>query len=105
MSKISFNLPMHFLPPQSQLIPNWQPYTEEEYKFFENLFVTKDEVVSIEKETTKQATCNKWKSLRENRITSSNAHKIFVRKKISNHCLKRNSAKKKKKFQSLSKML
>ena len=61
-SEVSFNLSMHFLLPQSQLIPNWQPYTEEENKFFENLFVTKDEVVSIEKETTKQATCNKWKS-------------------------------------------
>ena len=72
---------MHFLPPQSQLIPNWQLYTEEENEFFENLFVTKDELVSIEKETTKQVTCKKWKSLRENTITSSNAHKIFIRKK------------------------
>ena len=68
-SKIRFNLPGHFLPPQFKLIPNWQPCTEEENKFFENLFMTKDEVVSCEKETIKQATCNKWKSLRENRIT------------------------------------
>ena len=45
--EISFNLPMHFLLPQSQVIPNWQPYTEEKNKFFENLFVTKDELVSI----------------------------------------------------------
>ena len=81
-AKSRFNLPMHFLPPQSQLIPKWQPYTEEENKFFENLFVAKDEVVSVEKETTNQATYNKWKSLRENRITSSNAQKIFIRKKI-----------------------
>ena len=67
--------------------------------FFENLFVTKDAVVSIKKETTKQATCNKRKSLSENRITSSNTHKIFIPKKeIWNHCLKMNSAKKKKKF-------
>ena len=80
-SKICFKLPMHFLPPQSQLIPNWQPYTEEENTFFQDLFVTKDEVVSIEKRTAKQATCNKWKSLRESRITSSNAHEIFIRKK------------------------
>ena len=49
--------------------------------FFENLFVTKDAVVSIKKETTKQATCNKRKSLSENRITSSNTHKIFIPKK------------------------
>ena len=68
-SKIRFNLPVHFLPPQFKLIPNWQQYTEEENKFFENLFMTKDEVVSCKKETIKQATCNKWKSLRENRIT------------------------------------
>ena len=49
-SEISFNIPMHFLPPQSQL---------EENTFFENLSVTKDEVVPIEKETIKQASRNK----------------------------------------------
>ena len=59
--------------------------------------MTKDEVVSIKKETTKQATCNEWKFLRENRITSSNAHKIFIRKIFLNHCLITNSAKKKSK--------
>ena len=59
--------------------------------------MTKDEVVSIKKQTTKQATCNKWKFLRENRITSSNAHKIFIRKIFLNHCLITNSAQKKKK--------
>ena len=59
--------------------------------------MTKDEVVSIKKETTKQATCKKWKFLRENRITSSNAHKIFIRKIFLNHCLITNSAKKRKK--------
>lgn len=64
-SEISFNIPMHFLPPQSQLIQNWQPYTGEENTFFENLSMTKDEVVPIEKETIKQASCNKWKSLHE----------------------------------------
>ena len=69
---------MHYHPAQSQLIPHWQPYSEEENKFSENLFVAKDKAVSIEKKTAKQATCNKWKSLRESRITSSNAHKIRI---------------------------
>ena len=69
---------MHYHPAQSQLIPHWQPYFEEENKCFENLFVAKDKVVSIEKKTGKQATCNKWKSLRESRVTSSNAHKIRI---------------------------
>ena len=59
-SKIRFNLQMHFLPPLSQPISQWQPHTEEENKFFENLFETKDEVISLEKEATKQVTCNKW---------------------------------------------
>ena len=95
-SEISFNLLMHFLTTQAHLMPNWEPYTEEENKFFENLFVTKDEVVSIEKETTKQATCSNWKSLRENRIISSKAHKLFMRNFFLNHCLITNSAKKKK---------
>ena len=71
--------------------------------FFENLFTTKDQVVSIEKEATKQATYNKQKSLQENRITSSNAQKFLFKKIVLNHCLKMNSAKKKK-IQSLSKM-
>ena len=88
---------MHFLTTQAHLMPNWEPYTEEKNKFFENIFLAKDEVVSIEKETTKQGTCNKWKSLRENRITSSNVHKIFIQNFFLINCLKRNSAKKKKK--------
>ena len=69
---------MHFLPAQSRLIPHWQPYFEEDNKFFENLFVVKDKVVSIEKKTAKQGTCNKWKSLLESRVTSRNAHKIRI---------------------------
>ena len=48
-SEISFNLLMHFLTTQAHLMPNWEPYIEEKNKFFENLFVTKDEVVPIEK--------------------------------------------------------
>ena len=50
-------------------------------KFFEDLFVAKDKIISIKKETTKQATCNKWESLRENRITSNDAHKVLIPKK------------------------
>ena len=65
-SEISFNLPMYFLSAQPQIVPHRQPYTEEENnKFLENLFVIKDEVVSTEKETAKQATCNKRTFLRE----------------------------------------
>ena len=44
---------------------HWQPYTEEKNRFFENLPVAKDEVVSYEKETAKQTTRNKWKYLLE----------------------------------------
>ena len=65
--------------------------------FFENLFVTKDVVVSIKKETTKQATCNKRKSLSENRITSSNTHKIFIPKKKNLESLFENEFSKKEK--------
>lgn len=50
-------------------------------KFFEDLFVAKDKIISIKKETTKHATCNKWESLRENRITSNDAHKVLIPKK------------------------
>ena len=44
--------------------------------------MTKDEVIPIEKETIKPAARNKWKFLRENRITTSIIHKSFIRKKI-----------------------
>lgn len=50
-------------------------------KFFEDLFVAKDKIISIKKETTKQATCNKWESLCENRITSNDVHKVLIPKK------------------------
>ena len=62
--------------------------------------MTKDEVVSIKKETTKQATCNKWKFLRENRITSSNAHKIFIRKFFFESLFDNEFSKKKEKKKS-----
>lgn len=59
-SEISFNLPMHFpLAFFPELMPYQKPFTEEEKVFFENRFVTKDEAISIEKESTKQAICNK----------------------------------------------
>ena len=48
-SEIRFNLQMQFLPSRSQPISQWQPHTEEENKFFENLFLTKDEVISLVK--------------------------------------------------------
>ena len=70
--EIRFTLQMDFPPPHSQHLSHWQPYTEEENKFFQNLFVTKDEV--IEKETTKQPACNKRKSLQNDRITPSDTH-------------------------------
>ena len=66
--------------------------------FFENLFVTKDEVVSIKKKTAKQATCYKWKSFRINRITSSNAHKIFIRKNKFESLFEKEFSKKGKKI-------
>ena len=95
----SFNLSVHFLPPQSQPLPYWQSYSEEQNKLFENLFVTKDEVISIEKELQ-----NRQPVKNGNRVTSSNTHKMFMRKKISNHYLERNLEKRKKKIPSLSKM-
>ena len=68
-SKISFNLPMPFLLPLPNLYHTGGCTLKRKTGF---LKMTKDEIISIEKGSTKQAT------LRENRITSSNTHKIFI---------------------------
>ena len=57
-NEISFNLPM-LSPSSVQLMTNWQLHTEEKNKFSENQFVTKNELVSYEKETPKQSTRNR----------------------------------------------
>ena len=89
----SFNLSVHFLPPQSQPLPYWQSYSEEQNKLFENLFVTKDEVISVEKELQ-----NRQRVKNGNRVTSSNTHKMFMQKKNFESLFGKEFRKKKKKY-------
>ena len=76
------NLPHQFITNNSDLIPIWQPFTQKEHEYFKNMMLSEDQILTNEKETVQQSLCDKWKSLRKGRITSSNSHKIFIRKKL-----------------------
>ena len=52
------------------------------HEFFQKLKVTHTESQSIEKRTRKQRESKEWKEYRKNRLTSTSAHKILIRKKI-----------------------
>ena len=51
------------------------------HEFFQKLKVTHTESQSIEKRTRKQRESKEWKEYRKNRLTSTSAHKILIRKK------------------------
>ena len=73
-------LPLKFLTVEEIVIPNLT-FTDEEIKFLECLKVSKIEAKTIEKNTVLQSLCNKWFEMRKHRITSSNAHKVFIRQR------------------------
>ena len=53
------------------------------HEFLQKLKVNHTESQSIEKSTKKQRESKEWKERRKNRLTSTSAHKIFIRKKTS----------------------
>ena len=73
-------LPLKFLTVEKIVIPNLT-FTDEEMKFLECLKVSKIEAKTIEKNTVPQSLRNKWFEMRKHRITSSNAHKVFIRQR------------------------
>ena len=54
-------------------------------KFLQKLKVTHTESQSIEKRTRKQTESKEWREYRKNRLTSTSAHKILIRKKTLIH--------------------
>ena len=51
------------------------------HEFLQKLKVNHTESQSVEKSTRKQRESKEWKEHRKNRLTSTSAHKIFIRKK------------------------
>ena len=49
-------------------------------EFMKKIIVSQQESISLQKKTVKQRQCAQWLKERKYRITSSNAHKIYIRK-------------------------
>ena len=50
-------------------------------EFLEKIKLSPDESIKLQTQTIKQRECPQWFRERKYRITSSNAHKIYIRKK------------------------
>jgi len=74
----NIKLPLSFISKESKCIPAFS-LTEKEREYLSRLRKTEEEVRTLEKETVKQADCELWHSERKLKLTSSNAHKIYIR--------------------------
>lgn len=75
-------LPYKIIASDSVLIPTaWGHFNDQEMAFLESLKIQEGESYSFEEETVKQSDCPRWFELRKNRITSSKAHLIYIRKR------------------------
>ena len=73
-------LPLRFISENDVVSKNWV-LTEDERAFLATIKVTEQNSYVLEQETVKQSLCEFWKNSRKNRITSSNAHRVFLRKR------------------------
>ena len=55
--------------------------SQKEMEFLEKIKLSPDESIKLQAQTIKQRECPQWFKERKYRITSSNAHKIYIRKK------------------------
>ena len=78
-SKKNISSPIKFMPEDSELIPDWQQLSQKERNFITSLRISNEESTLLEQETLKQAECPLWVKTRKFKITSSNAHKVFIR--------------------------
>jgi len=75
------DLPCSFLEKTDKTVPtDWLPSDDQE-KFLQMLQITEDMSKNIYKKTVKQSKCQEWFEYRKSRITSSNAHKVYVRQR------------------------
>ena len=71
----NLTLPSKFLD-----IPDTWNYSPKEMEFMKKIIVSQEESISLQKKPVKQRQCAQWFKERKYRITSSNAHKIYIRK-------------------------
>ena len=76
-------LPLSFISEENDVVPKNWVLTEDERAFLATIKVTEQNSYVLEQETVKQSLCELWKNSRKNRITSSNAHRVFLRKRNS----------------------
>ena len=74
-------LPLRFISEENDVVPKNWVLTEDERAFLATIKVTEQNSYVLEQETVKQSLCELWKNSRKNRITSSNAHRVFIRKR------------------------
>ena len=74
-------LPYLFIDSKSELVPIWQQHTDIENRYLCTLAITPEQAHKHEEDTVLQSRCKLWHELRAARITSSNAHKVYIRKK------------------------
>ncbi len=74
-------LPLSFIPQEHLAFPTEWDLLEKEVEYFDKMRVSEADSFEMEKETILQSNCTKWHDVRKERITSSNAHKILIRKR------------------------
>ena len=74
-------LPMSFISEEDDIVPKNWVLTEDERAFLATIKVIEQNSYVLGQETVKQSLCELWKNSRKNRITSSNAHRDFLRKR------------------------
>ena len=74
-------LPLRFISEENDVVPKNWILTEDERAFLATIKATEQNSYVLEQETVKQSLCELWKNSRKNRITSSNAHRVFIRKR------------------------
>ena len=65
---------------EHDVVPKNWVLTEDERAFLATIQVTEQNAYVLEQKTVKQSLCELSKNSRKNRITSSNAHRVFRRK-------------------------
>ena len=74
-------LPLSFISEKYDVVPKNLVLTEEERTFLATILVIEENSYIWEQETVKQSLCELWKNSRKNWIASSNAHRVFIRKR------------------------
>ena len=74
---VNIRLPFKFIEEQQEKVC----YSEEEEEMIKSLTVNMQQSFDLQENTKKQSDCPEWFEARKNRITSSNSHKIFTRKR------------------------